>query len=93
GPARRPLGKDYNTISASFSQVEQKTVEQYFISYRIRKVKELLVYSSLSLSDIAFRLNFSSVAHLSKQFRQYTGLTTSHFKTIRAAKLRAANDE
>jgi AraC-like DNA-binding protein len=81
------IQKDYNTISAFFSLIEQKTIEQYFIEYRIEKVKELLVYSSVSLSDIAFQLNFSSAAHLSKQFKQYTGLTTSHFKGIRQAKL------
>lgn len=81
------LGKEYNSISATFSLIEQKTIETYFIEYRIEKVKELLVYSLLSLSDIAFRLNFSSVAHLSRQFKQYTGLTLSHFRNIRNAKL------
>jgi AraC family transcriptional regulator len=81
------INKDYNTISAFFSLIEQKTIETFFIEYRIEKVKEFLVYSSLSLSDIAFKLNFSSVAHLSRQFKQYTGLTTSHFRNIKEAKL------
>ncbi len=81
------IQKDYNTISGFFSLIEQKTIEQYFIEYRIEKVKELLVYSTASLSDIAFQLNFSSSAHLARQFKQYTGLTTSHFKGIRQAKL------
>lgn len=81
------INKDYNTISALFSLVEQKTIETYFIEHRIEKIKELLVYSSYSVSDIAFRLNFSSVAHLSRQFKQYTGLTTSHFRNIKEARL------
>ena len=81
------ISKDYNTISALFSLVEQKTIETYFIEYRIEKIKELLVYSSYSVADIAFRLNFSSVAHLSRQFKQYTGLTTSHFRNIKQARL------
>lgn len=81
------IAKDYNTISAFFSLIEQKTIEHYFIEYRIEKVKELLVYSDISLSDIAFQLNFSSAAHLARQFKQYTGLTTSHFKEIRQAKM------
>lgn len=76
------VNRDYNTISSTFSLIERKTIETYFIEYRVEKVKEMLVYQSLSLADIAFRLNFSSVAHLSRQFKQYTGLTTSHFKEI-----------
>lgn len=80
------LHKDYDTLSALFSLHEQKTLERYIMDYRIEKIKEYLVYSSLTLSDIAFRLNFSSVPHLSRQFKQYTGLTPSHFKQIKTAK-------
>jgi len=80
------LHKDYDTISSLFSLLEHKTLERYIIDFRIEKVKEFLVYSSLPLGDIAFRLNFSSVAHLSRQFKQHTGLTTSHFRNIRNAK-------
>jgi AraC-like DNA-binding protein len=80
------IGKDYNTISAWFTLLEQKTLERYIISYRIEKVKEYLVYSKLTLADIAFKLNFSNVSHLSRQFKQHTGLTPSHFKEIKKAK-------
>ena len=76
------LGRDYDGISALFTLLEKKTLERYIIDYRIEKVKEMLVYTSLKLADISFRFNFSSVAHLSRQFRQYTGLTPSYFKEM-----------
>jgi AraC-like DNA-binding protein len=87
--ARTRLNKDYDAISDAFIARERKTVEQYIIGYRITKVKELLVYSQLTLSDIAFRLNFNSVAHLSTQFKQQTGLTPSYFKEIKKQKTEA----
>jgi len=77
---------DYSYLSGLFSEVEGTTIERYFIAQRIEKVKELLVYDELSLSEIAFRLNYSSVAHLSNQFKKTTGLTPSHFKNIKAEK-------
>lgn len=76
------LHLDYNYLSNLFSQVEGVTIEKYFIAQKIEKVKELLVYDELSLSEIAFRLNYSSVAYLSNQFKKVTGLTPSHFKKI-----------
>ena len=75
------LHQDYKNISTIFSQVEGKTIEKYFIQQRIEKVKELIVYNELSLSEIAFKLGFSSVAHLSNQFKQITGMTPSVYKT------------
>lgn len=80
------LHHDYNYISNLFSEVEGTTIEKYFIAQKIEKVKELLVYDELSLSEIAFRLNYSSVAYLSNQFKKVTGLTPSHFKQIREDK-------
>lgn len=80
------LHHDYNYLSNLFSEVEGTTIEKYFIAQRIEKVKELLVYDELSLSEIAFRLNYSSVAYLSNQFKKVTGLTPSHFKQIREDK-------
>ena len=77
---------DYNYLSNLFSEVEGTTIEKYFIAQKIEKVKELLVYDELSLSEIAFRLNYSSVAYLSNQFKKVTGLTPSHFKQIKADK-------
>jgi AraC-like DNA-binding protein len=80
------LHHDYNYLSNLFSEVEGTTIEKYFIAQKIEKVKELLVYDELSLSEIAFKLNYSSVAYLSNQFKKVTGLTPSHFKQIREEK-------
>lgn len=74
------LGKDYSYLSNLFSSVENITIEKYIILQKIEKVKELLVYDELTLSEIAYRLNYSSVAHLSSQFKQTTGFTPSAFK-------------
>lgn len=80
------LHHDYNYLSNLFSEVEGITIEKYYIAQKIEKVKELLVYDELSLSEIAFRLNYSSVAYLSNQFKKVTGLTPSHFKLIKEDK-------
>ena len=80
------LHHDYNYLSNLFSEVEGTTIEKFFIAQKIEKVKELLVYDELSLSEIADRLNYSSVAYLSNQFKRVTGLTPSHFKQIREDK-------
>lgn len=77
---------DYNYISNLFSEIEGRTIENYFISQKIERVKELLLYDELTLSEIAFRLNYSSVAHLSGQFKKVTGMTPSIFKTIKTEK-------
>ncbi len=80
------LHHDYNYLSNLFSEVEGTTIEKYFIAQKIEKVKELLVYDELSLSEIAFRMNYSSVAYLSNQFKKVTGLSPSHFKQIKEDK-------
>lgn len=80
------LHQDYHSLSNLFSEVEGTTIEKYFIAQKIEKVKELLVYDELSLSEIAFQLNYSSVAYLSSQFKKVTGLTPSHFKSIKGNK-------
>jgi len=79
------LHKDYSYISRLFSEVEGTTVEQYFILQKIEKVKELLVYGEENLSEISYRLGYSSVAHLSAQFRKITGFTPSQFKKLGGA--------
>jgi AraC family transcriptional regulator len=76
----RKLNKEYTQISRLFSDVEGITLEQFFILQKIEKVKEWLVYDELSLSEISYKLGYSSVAHLSAQFKKITGLTPSHFK-------------
>jgi AraC family transcriptional regulator len=80
---------DYSYLSDLFSSVEGKTIEQYFILQRIEKVKELLVYDQLSLTEISYQTGFSSVHHLSSQFKKVTGLTPSHFKKIGVEKRKA----
>ncbi|MEJ0056318.1 MAG: helix-turn-helix domain-containing protein [Bacteroidota bacterium] len=80
------LHKDYASLSNLFSGVEGTTIEQYLIHQKIERVKELLVYDELSLGQISDQLNYSSVQHLSNQFRKVTGLTPSHFKKIGAGK-------
>jgi AraC-like DNA-binding protein len=78
------LHLEYSYLSNLFSSVESLTIEKFYIVQKIEKVKELLVYDELSLSEIAYRLGYSSVQHLSNQFKKVTGLTPSHFKRIGA---------
>jgi AraC-like DNA-binding protein len=80
------LNKDFDSLSALFSEVEGITLEKYFIGQKIERVKELLVYDELTLSQIASELGYSSVNHLSAQFKKITGLTPTHFKKIGAQK-------
>ena len=80
------LHYEYSYLSNFFSSVEGRTIENYFIEQRIEKVKELLVYNELTLSQIAFEMDYSSVGHLSNQFKKITGLTPSHFKKIGSLK-------
>ena len=77
------LNHSYTYLANLFSLVQGTTIEKYFISHKIERVKELLVYNELSLSEIAYLMHYSSVAHLSAQFKKVTGLTPSHFKQLR----------
>ncbi len=76
------IHKDYSQLSKLFSEVEGITIEQFFILQKIEKVKEWLIYNEINLSEIAWKLGYSSVAHLSAQFKKVTGLTPSAFKKI-----------
>ena len=80
------LSQDYSSLSNLFSEVEDVTIEKYFISQKIEKVKELLVYDELTLSEIAFQLNYSTVAYLSNQFKKVTGFSPSHYKLLKDKK-------
>lgn len=80
------LKKDYTYLSSLFSEVEGTTIEKYIIHQKIERVKELLVYDELSLSEIADKMGYSSVAYLSSQFKKVTGLTPSHFKQVKEKK-------
>jgi AraC-like DNA-binding protein len=86
------LHQDYNTLSNLFSEVENTTIEKYFINQKIEKVKELIIYDELSLSEIAYSLNYSSVSHLSNQFKKITGFSPTYFKNLKSIKRRQIED-
>jgi len=77
------LDYDYTYLANLFSEVQGITIERFFISHKIERVKELLVYDELTLTEIAYKLHYSSVAHLCTQFKKVTGLTPSHFKSLK----------
>ena len=79
----RELGHDYHSLSTLFSSVENITIEQYIILQKIERVKELLKYGELTLSEIAYKMGYSSVQHLSNQFKKVTGMTPSYFKDLK----------
>jgi AraC-like DNA-binding protein len=85
------LGYDYTYLSNIFSEVKGITIQQYIILHKIEKAKELLLYDELNLTEIADKLHYSSVGHLSNQFKKITGLTPSYFKTLK--KKRVSNLE
>jgi len=80
------LNHNYTYLSNLFSEVKGTTIEQYTLSHKTEKVKELFVYDELSLTEIAWKLNYSSISHMSNQFKKMTGLTTSHFKNLKLKK-------
>ncbi|TCC93817.1 AraC family transcriptional regulator [Pedobacter frigiditerrae] len=86
------LGIEYANLSAAFSEHESQTIEKYFIAQKIEKVKELLAYGEKSLSEIAYDLNYSSVAHLSTQFKKVTGLTPSAYKSNKKLERKTLNE-
>ena len=77
------LNYDYTYLANLFSEVEGTTIEHFIIGHKIERVKELIVYDELSLTEIAWKLHYSSIAHLSNQFKKITGLTPSYFKQLR----------
>ncbi|MCB0497481.1 MAG: helix-turn-helix transcriptional regulator [Cyclobacteriaceae bacterium] len=79
----KELGTEYTHLSKTFSSLEGRTIEKYIIAQKIEYVKELLMYNELSLSEIAWKLNYSSVQYLSNQFKKETGLTPSNFKLLK----------
>lgn len=77
------LNHNYTYLANLFSEVKGTTIEKFYLNHKIEKVKELLVYDELNLTEIADKLHYSSVAHLSNQFKKMTGLTPTHFKNLR----------
>jgi len=77
------LDHDYTYLANLFSEVQGTTIEQFIISHKIERIKELIIYGELNITEIAWKLNYSSVAHLSNQFKKVTGLSPSHFKQLK----------
>ena len=77
------LNHDYTYLSNIFSEVKGITIQQFIIVHKIERIKELIIYDELNMTEIAFKMNYSSVAHLSNQFKKITGLTPSHFKQLK----------
>jgi AraC-like DNA-binding protein len=77
------LNYNYTYLANLFSEVKGITIEKFYLTHKIEKVKELIVYDELNLTEIAYRMHYSSVAHLSNQFKKFTGLTPSHFKKLK----------
>ena len=86
------LRHDYTYLANLFSEVTGVTIEHYIIVYKIERVKELLLYDELNLTEIAYKLNYSSVAHLSNQFKKVTGLTPIYFKNLKNKRLISPTD-
>lgn len=77
------LNYDYTYLANLFSEVQGTTIEQFMIAHKIERIKELIIYDELNISEIAWKMNYSSVAHLSNQFKKVTGLSPSHFKQLK----------
>lgn len=77
------LDHDYTYLANLFSEVQGTTIEQFIISHKVERIKELIIYGELNITEIAWKMNYSSVAHLSNQFKKSTGLSPSHFKKLK----------
>ncbi|WP_051044067.1 helix-turn-helix domain-containing protein [Psychroflexus gondwanensis] len=86
------LGYDYTYLANIFSEVKGMTIQNFIILNKIERVKELLLYDELNLTEISYKLNYSSVAHLSNQFKKVTGLTPSYFKKLKKERFRNLED-
>jgi AraC-like DNA-binding protein len=86
------LGYDYTYLSNLFSEVKGITIQQFIIIHKIERVKELLLYDELNLTEISYKLNYSSVAHLSNQFKKVTGLSPSYYKSLKQKRLNNLED-
>ena len=86
------LNYDYTYLANLFSEVKGITIEKFYLTHKIEKVKELIVYNELNLSEIAYKMHYSSVAHLSNQFKKFTGLTPSHFKELKNKRRKTLED-
>jgi AraC-like DNA-binding protein len=88
----KKLGYDYTYMANLFSEVQGTTIEKFIISHKIEQVKELIIYDEYNLTEIAWKLQYSSVAHLSSQFKKMTGLSPSHFKILKIKRRNTIED-
>jgi len=79
----KKLNHDYTYLANLFSEIQGTTIEQFIISHKVERIKELIIYGELNITEIASKMNYSSVAHLSNQFKKVTGLSPSHFKNLK----------
>ena len=86
------LDYDYTYLANLFSEIQGTTIEKFIISHKIERVKELIIYDELNLTEIAWNMHYSSVAHLSNQFKKITGLTPSHFKKLKIKRRKAIEE-
>jgi AraC-like DNA-binding protein len=77
------LNHNYTYLANLFSEIQGTTIEQFLISHKVERIKELIIYDELNITEIAWKMNYSSVAHLSNQFKKVTGLSPSHFKQLK----------
>jgi len=86
------LDHNYTYLANLFSEVQGATIEQFIISHKIERIKELMIYGELNITEIAWKMNYSSVAHLSSQFKKVTGLSPSHFKQLKDKRRNSIED-
>ena len=86
------LNHNYTYLANLFSEVQGTTIEQFIISHKIERIKELMIYGELNITEIAWKMNYSSVAHLSTQFKKVTGLSPSHFKQLKDKRRNSIED-
>ena len=86
------LNHDYTYLANLFSEVQGSTIEQFVILHKVERIKELIIYDELNITEIAWKMNYSSVSHLSNQFKKVTGLSPSHFKQLRDKKRNSIED-
>ena len=86
------LKHDYTYLANLFSEVQGSTIEHFIIDHKIERIKELIIYGELNITEIAWKMNYSSVAHLSNQFKKVTGLSPSHFKQLKVKRRNEIED-
>jgi AraC-like DNA-binding protein len=86
------LNHDYTYMANLFSEVQGTTIEHFIISHKVERIKELIIYDELNITEIAWKMNYSSVAHLSNQFKKVTGLSPSHFKQLKDKRRRPIDE-